>query len=330
MDSFLTFGQKAEIISLHRQCKERRFADSLKAILLLDKGLSCGQIGEILLQDDDTIRNYKKKYLSEGANPLLSDNKKGGISKLTDQQVAELDRHIADNVYTDSNLIICWILTNFNVKYSVSGVNQSLKRLGYVYKKPVLAPCKSDVSKQMEFVEKYQNLKANLSENGRMYFMDGVHPQHNAIAGYGWIKKGGTKCLKTNNGRQKVNINEALNLQSQEVLIVEDETINSQTVIKTLEQMPSSQTEGLIHIIADNAKYYHSQIVDDFVKEHPRIQFVFLPASSPNLNSIERLWHILKNVWCAIKSMKKSRNLRRRFLISLRKNSGNLQNGRIS
>lgn len=82
MDSFLTFGQKAEIISLHRQCKERRFADRLKAILLLDKGLSCGQIGEILLQDDDTIRNYKKKYLSEGANPLLSDNKKEGFQNL--------------------------------------------------------------------------------------------------------------------------------------------------------------------------------------------------------------------------------------------------------
>lgn len=215
MDSFLTYEQKAEIISLHRRCKERRFADRLKAILLLDRGLSCEQISKTLLLDDDTIRTYKKQYLSEGVNPLLSDNNKGGISKLTDQQVRELDRHIADNVYTDSNLIICWILTNYNVKYSVSGVNQLLKRLGYVYKKPVLTPCKSDISKQIESVGKYQNLKAGLSENNRIYFMDGVHPQHNAIAGYEWIKKGKTKCLKTNNGRQRVNINGALNLQSQ-------------------------------------------------------------------------------------------------------------------
>lgn len=58
--------------------------------------------------------------------------------------------------------------------------------------------------------------------------------------------------------------------------------------------MLSSQTEGLIHIIADNAKYYHSQVVKDFIKEHPRIHFVFLPPYSPNLNTIERLWHILK------------------------------------
>jgi transposase len=291
---FLTSEQRAEIKSLHRQCKERRFADKLKSILLLDRDLSCEEISEILLLDDDTIRNYKKQYLSEGVNALLSDNNKGGVSKLTDTQVVELDKHLSENVYTDSNLIIFWIETNFHVKYSLSGINQLLKRMNYVYKKPVLTPCKTDVSKQNEFVEKYQQLKSNLSENDQIYFMDGVHPQHNAIADYGWIKKGETKCLKTNNGRQRININGALNLQSQEVIIVEDETINSQTVIKTLQSILEFQAVGLIHVIADNAKYYHSQIVKDFLKEHPRIQFVFLPAYSPNLNSIERLWLIMK------------------------------------
>jgi transposase len=291
---FLTSEQRAEIKSLHRQCKERRFADKLKAILLLDKGLSCEEISEILLLDDDTIRNYKKQYLSEGANALLSDNNKGGVSRLTDRQVAELDKHLSENVYTDSNLIIFWIETNFHVQYSVSGINQLLKRMNYVYKKPVLTPCKSDTIKQMRFAEQYQQLKSNLSENDQIYFMDGVHPQHNAIADYGWIKKGETKCLKTNNGRQRININGALNIQSQEVIIVEDETINSQTVIKTLQLILRFQAVGRIHVIADNARYYHSQIVKDFLKEYPRIQFVFLPPYSPNLNSIERLWLILK------------------------------------
>ena len=72
LNMFLTSEQKAEIKLLHRQCKERKFADKLKAILLLDRGLSCEEISEILLIDDDTIRNYKKQYLSEGVNSLLS------------------------------------------------------------------------------------------------------------------------------------------------------------------------------------------------------------------------------------------------------------------
>ena len=46
--------------------------------------------------------------------------------------------------------------------------------------------------------------------------------------------------------------------------------------------------------ILDNARYYHSQIVKEFLKEHPRIILKFMPPYSPNLNIIERFWKILK------------------------------------
>jgi len=79
--------------------------------------------------------------------------------------------------------------------------------------------------------------------------MDGVHPQHNSIASYGWIKRGKTKQLKTNNGRKRININGALNLKTKEVLYVEDDRINSQTMIALLQLILKNQKEGKIHII---------------------------------------------------------------------------------
>jgi len=50
----------------------------------------------------------------------------------------------------------------------------------------------------------------------------------------------------------------------------------------------------MIYIILDNAKYYRSQVVQDFLKDHIRIQLMFLPPYSSNLNVIERLWKFFK------------------------------------
>lgn len=290
----LTQGQKAEIRRLHGKCPTRRFADKLKALLLLDKGFSCVQVGEILLLDDDTIRKYRDQYLAQGAESLLDDKNKGTLPYLAPAQIKELEKHLEDNVYSDSKGIRAWVAEKFNVEYSVSGILSLLNRMGFVYKKPVLAPCKADVEKQEKFVAEYKELKTNLPGKDQIYFVDGVHPQHNTIANYGWIKKGSTKHLKTNNGRQRTNINGALNLETKQVLHVEDERINAQTMIALLKQILKAQKEGNIHIILDNARYYHAMLVKDFLAKNPRIVFHFLPPYSPNLNIIERLWRILK------------------------------------
>jgi transposase len=290
----LTQGQRAEIRQLHKTCKQRKYADKLKSILLLDDGFSCTDVGRILLLDDDTIRKYRDQYLSQGATSLLSDNNKGTSPFLKSEQLGLLESHLTENVYLDSKGIVDWIEKSYGIRYTPSGINALLVRMGFVYKKPVLVPCKADVEKQKAFIEEYQVLKDKLKEEDQIYFMDGVHPQHNSIASYGWIKKGKTKQLKTNNGRKRTNINGALNLATKQVFYVEDERINSQTMVALLLIILQNQKEGKIYIILDNARYYHSEVVKDFLKNNPRIILKFMPPYSPNLNTIERLWRILK------------------------------------
>jgi transposase len=290
----LTQSEKETIKQLHRSCAKRKFADKLKAILLLDDGFSCVQVGRILLLDDDTIRQYRTQYLNYGAENLLTDNNKGTSSFLSKSQLKELESHLEQNTYLNSKGILVWISEKFNISYSPNGLIALLKRMGFVYKKPVLVPCKADIAKQEEFVENYKVLKKELGVQDQIYFVDGVHPQHNTIATYGWIKKGQTKQLKTNNGRQRTNINGAINLESKQVLYIEDERINAQTMITLLELILEEQKEGKIHIILDNARYYHAQVVKYFLEENSRIVLHFMPPYSPNLNIIERLWKILK------------------------------------
>ncbi len=58
--------------------------------------------------------------------------------------------------------------------------------------------------------------------------MDGVPAMHNSQPGYGWIKKGKEAILKTNTGRQRVNINGVNDIENQKVVIRKDERINAQ------------------------------------------------------------------------------------------------------
>jgi transposase len=125
-------------------------------------------------------------------------------------------------------------------------------------------------------------------------YIDGVHPQHNTMLAYGWIKKGQDNIVKSNTGRQRVNINGALDSETHAVITREDESINAISTIELLKKIEAAYPlAAIIYVICDNARYYRSRLVRQFL-ETSKIQLVFLPSYSPNLNLIERLWKFMK------------------------------------
>ena len=58
---------------------------------------------------------------------------------------------------------------------------------------------------------------------------------------------------------------------------MEDERLNSQTIIVLLNQRLEKQQPGKISITLDHARYYQSQIVTDSLTEHPPIVLKFIP-----------------------------------------------------
>jgi hypothetical protein len=135
-----------------------------------------------------------------------------------------------------------------------------------------------------------EKLAANPKKSA-VYYADGTHPQHNTHFSYGWIKKGQNKEIKTNTGRQRVNINGVINARNPtDVVITESTSINAQSTIALLKKLErKNPTLEHIFVVADNARYYRNRLVSDFLKTS-KIQILFLPPYSPNLNLIERLW----------------------------------------
>jgi len=261
---------------------------------LLSKGLSCESVAEILLMDDDTVRNHGKRYLSEGLSGLLRDGRKGSSPKLDACQRERLDAHLRQRSYPTTTGIIEWIYKNFGVVYTPGGAAGLLHRMGYVYKKPKKMPKVAPVDVQQGFVERYNGIIEGLGPDDSLLFMDGAHPLHNSVAAHGWFKRGSSSNIPSNTGRKRVNINGALDIRGKRVSIIECEGINAQSVIEHLKKLLGQYQRGTINIILDNARYYRAKVVRDFLEEHPRIRLVFLPPYCPNLNLIERLWLVMK------------------------------------
>lgn len=294
----LTQEKLQELRAAHKSAKQNRDASSayrINAIILLGSGWTLQEVSSALLLDEETLRTYVNQYKLAGFQALLKRNYQGSNPKLTDEQFSELQEELNGKVYLNTKAICYFVKDKFDINYSISGMTDLLHRLGYVYKKPKLVPANPDKEAQEIFIQHYLGFIENKPKNDVIVFADAVHPVHNSMPAYGWIKKGTTQELKSNTGRSRLNIHGAMNAETYETTIIySEEPVNSESTIALLQQLETvyyfSET---IHVIFDNAKYHYSKEVQKYIK-NSRINLVFLPAYSPELNLIERLWKVFK------------------------------------
>ena len=285
-----------ELEKLHRSLRDKRQADRVKAVIALSKGWSAAQVAEILLFDEKTSRHYFERYQQGGLSTLLEDNYCGAEPKLDEYQIRELDGDLQEHILPDAKAVIVHIENHYGITYSLSGVTDLLHRMGFSYKKPAHVPGKQDPAQQQVFLEDYEQIKATKGQNDPIYFADATHPQHNSIPSYGWIKKGQDKELKANCGRQRLNINGAIDIENLEPTVRFYETINAQSAKDLFFRLEAKHPKAkVIYVIVDNARYYRSRWLKKELKG-TKIKLIFLPPYSPNLNLIERYWKFFKRI----------------------------------
>ncbi len=293
---YLTEEQLSELYDAHRKMRRSNASAAYKinAVILLGTGWTLAKVKEALLLDEETLRNYVKRYQTGGIDFLIETNYKGSESRLTDAEIERLMSELDTNVHLTTQSVIHFVEKEFGETYTSSGMRDLLHRIDYEYKKPKLVPGNPDIDAQEIFVQQYEEFMLGKSGDTEVLFLDAVHPEHNAMPAYGWIKRGETKKLKTNSGRERLNLHGAINAETLQVTIIESDTVNAESTINLLiaieQAYPLSQE---IYVILDNARYHYSKEVRNYL-ENSRIKLVFLPSYSPNLNLIERLWKFFK------------------------------------
>jgi transposase len=147
-------------------------------------------------------------------------------------------------------------------------------------------------------VRKYRRHRREAGPKTRRYFVDACHPVWGLELLYCcWLLVGQRYYVGVGSGRKRLNILGAYSPDDHDYvdLRLTKENITGEQFIKLLEKLLAKHpdTEKFI-LYLDNARYYSKPVVKQWLARHRQFRLVFLPAYSPNLNLIERLWKFLR------------------------------------
>jgi transposase len=223
---------------------------------------------------------------------------------LTAAQQEQLKTEAATGRFKSAAMAQAFIGDTFHKTFSLSGVRKLLTRLGFSFHKASSFLFKAKRDKQEEFVKDYEQDKPKVQSDGwRRYFIDGVHPLYGMeVLYYCWLPVGKRLELGVGGGRKRLNILGAFCPDDHEYIDrrYTDENLTAQSVIALFERMRELHPETRhFRIYLDNARYQHAKVLKAWVEQTKAqtgvtFDLKYLPAYSPNLNLIERLWKFMR------------------------------------
>lgn len=110
-----------------------------------------------------------------------------------------------------------------------------------------------------------------------------------------WFEKGKQRKIKTFGKHRGVKLVGCLNYETGEVYCEEHDLYNAEVFLSFLSNVLKQYPKGKCVMILDNARIHHAKLIQPFLEENKeRLELMFLPPYSPNLNLIEGLWKWLK------------------------------------
>jgi transposase len=294
----LTPQQRQEIGERRRQAQDRRIYQRLSAVLWSDAGRTREEVADLLSISTRQVGQWLRIFRNQGLEELCTLHYRGDPGCLQPAQVERLKQQIAQGGFHNAEQVRTWIQDTLGVAYSITGVKDLLHRIGASYHKVSGFFWKADVKKQKQFVRKYRRHRREAGPKTRRYFVDACHPVWGVELLFScWLLVGQRYYVGVGNGRKRLNILGAYRPDDHDYVDIRltKENITGEQFVKLLEKLRAKHpdTEKFL-LYLDNAKYYSKPVVKEWLAAHREFRLVPLPAYSPNLNLIERLWKFLR------------------------------------
>jgi len=157
-----------------------------------------------------------------------------------------------------------------------------------------MIPAKADPEQQAVYLK--DELEPRLAEaqagQRAVFFVDAAHFVLAPFLGFLWSLV--RVFIQAPSGRQRFNVLGALNAVTHALITVTNDTyITAESVCELLRKLADLHRSVPITLVLDNARYQKCALVFATAASL-QIELCFLPAYSPNLNLIERLWKFVK------------------------------------
>jgi transposase len=113
---------------------------------------------------------------------------------------------------------------------------------------------------------------------------------------YTWFAKGKQRIIKTTGKHRGVKLLATLDYVTGKIIWKEDEEYTAETFLIFLRKVITAYPTGKIVMVLDNARIHHAKLLKPLLDElNGRLELVFLPPYSPELNLVEGLWKWMKS-----------------------------------
>ena len=265
------------------------------------KGLSISEASRLFHVTRQSIYNWESRVDAEGEEGLLSKPRgKPPEPRLKGHQAAAIIRLLVDKHPDQMKFpFALWtreavqdvIQRKFGIELSISTVGRYLRRWGFSPQKPIFKAYEKQPKAVQQWLKReFPALKARaLREKAEIFWEDetGIRSDHHA--GRSWALKGQTPVIPSTGKRFRFNRVAALSNRGSLVFSIVKKGLSARTFLLFLARMIKGRRRKII-LIVDGHPAHRSKMVRDWLAEHSdKMELVFLPAYSPELNPVELL-----------------------------------------
>ncbi len=191
--------------------------------------------------------------------------------------------------------LVRWVKETFGIDCCRETLRQTLKDLGFSWKKARKLLNKANPEKRAAFLEQLEPLlEEALAQRTLLVYIDEAHVHLDTDEGYGWSIKGERFWVSSSSpGRAKVSFYGLYIYDVAQVRIWPYDTANSDNTADVLERLQAEFPQLPIKLVWDGASYHRSAQTQAKAQALD-IDLVPLPGYSPDFMPVEHLWHWLR------------------------------------